>query len=61
MAAIDQLSPDWLMEPETKRLISLLGEDNCRFVGGAVRDSLLGRRVKDIDLATTLLPEEAMR
>lgn len=61
MAAINRLCPHWLREPETMRLISLLGEDNCRFVGGAVRDSLLGRKVRDIDLATTLLPEDAMK
>lgn len=28
-----------------------------RFVGGAVRDALLGLEVSDVDLATTLLPE----
>ena len=32
-----------------------------RFVGGAVRDSLLSRPVVDIDIATTLPPEEVIR
>jgi poly(A) polymerase len=31
-----------------------------RFVGGCVRDSLLGRPVSDIDIATTLAPETVM-
>ncbi|WP_448605719.1 CCA tRNA nucleotidyltransferase [Neorickettsia risticii] len=33
----------------------------ARFVGGCVRDQLLGRKISDIDLATTLKPEEAIR
>lgn len=32
-----------------------------RFVGGAVRDALLDRPVIDIDIATTLVPDEVMR
>lgn len=31
-----------------------------RFVGGAVRDTLLGLVVADVDIATTLLPQEVM-
>lgn len=32
-----------------------------RFIGGCVRDSLLDRPIKDIDLATTALPEETFK
>ena len=32
-----------------------------RFVGGCVRDTLLGLAVSDVDLATRLAPEEVMR
>jgi len=32
----------------------------CRWVGGAVRDTLAGIDVKDIDMATTLLPGEVI-
>ena len=39
-------------------MIGALGHENCAFVGGAVRDSLLGRDVSDIDMATSLLPED---
>ncbi|WP_373488446.1 CCA tRNA nucleotidyltransferase [Blastomonas sp.] len=35
--------------------------DACRYVGGAVRDSLLGIAASDIDIATRLLPENTMR
>lgn len=33
------------------------GHGGPRYVGGAVRDTLLGLEVSDVDLATTLLPE----
>ena len=34
-----------------------LGADNIRWVGGAVRDTLTGTSVKDVDAATPLLPD----
>ncbi len=34
--------------------------DETRVVGGAVRDALLGRRVQDVDLATTALPAQTL-
>jgi poly(A) polymerase len=39
---------------------ALGGAATTRFVGGAVRDSLLGIEVKDVDAATRLLPESAV-
>lgn len=50
----------WFQEPGLKRLMALLNGSGgeTRVVGGAVRNSLLGLPVGDIDLATTLLPEE---
>lgn len=42
-------------------LVDALGAENARWVGGAVRDSLLGIEVQDVDCATRLLPEEVMR
>lgn len=38
----------------------ILGEQNVRVVGGAVRDLLLGAKPKDFDLATKLLPVDVM-
>jgi poly(A) polymerase len=37
------------------------GEGRTRFVGGCVRDTLLGLPVSDVDFATRLAPEEVMR
>ncbi len=53
---------DWLNWPETRALFSALGArgQEVRAVGGAVRDTLLGRAVKDVDFATTALPETVM-
>lgn len=34
--------------------------EECRAVGGCVRDALAGHGVKDIDLATTALPEKSL-
>jgi poly(A) polymerase len=50
----------WAAAPAVKKLVAALGKDNVRFVGGAVRDSLLKRPIKEIDLATTLPPLEVM-
>ncbi len=48
---------DWTKREDLAALVATLGIDNVRWVGGAVRDTLLGMPVKDIDAATTLLPE----
>ncbi|NVE94619.1 CCA tRNA nucleotidyltransferase [Altererythrobacter lutimaris] len=51
---------DWTKREGLKQLTAALGPDNLRWVGGAVRDTLLGVPVKDIDGATPLLPDEVM-
>lgn len=56
---------DWNRRPEIAALCAVLNppsEDDvrARFVGGAVRDSLLGLPVKDIDIATVDRPESVM-
>lgn len=50
----------WRRRAGLADLAAVLGEDQARFVGGCVRDTLLGVAVADIDLATRLLPEEVM-
>ncbi|MBD3728931.1 MAG: CCA tRNA nucleotidyltransferase [Sphingomonadales bacterium] len=50
----------WTRRPELAQLVAALGAENIRWVGGAVRDTLLGAPVKDIDAATPLLPEEVI-
>jgi len=50
----------WTQREDLAGLIAALGAGNARYVGGAVRDTLLGIDVKDIDLATPLLPDEVI-
>lgn len=49
----------WLTSPAVRRLFAALeiDGDTARVVGGAVRNTLLGVPVTDIDVATTALPE----
>ena len=53
----------WRKKRGMKRLLKALGanEGLTRFVGGAIRDDLLGLPVNDIDLATRIAPEEVMK
>ena len=48
-----------ILTPHVRRLLTAL-QGMARVVGGAVRDAVLGRKVGDIDLATTLPPERVM-
>lgn len=52
-----------LAEPRLAGVLALLNQngDEARVVGGAVRNALLGHKVRDIDIATTALPEETVR
>jgi poly(A) polymerase len=54
---------DWRHRPGLDRLLLALGaaDGEARFVGGAVRDSLLGQNVVDVDIATVHLPEEVIK
>jgi poly(A) polymerase len=47
----------WTKRADLAALIAALGAGKARYVGGAVRDTLLGVPVKDIDIATLLRPE----
>ncbi len=52
----------WLDAPPTCALIAAFDSAGIdfRFVGGAVRDSLLGRPVSDVDVATPARPEAVL-
>jgi poly(A) polymerase len=52
----------WRRRRGIRRLLKALGADDglTRYVGGAVRDDLLGLPVNDIDLATRIRPEEVV-
>ena len=53
----------WRHRPGIERLLAALdaGAGATRFVGGCVRDTLLGLPVSDVDVATGIAPEEVMR
>lgn len=51
----------WRGRAGLRRIVAALGADAVKIVGGAVRDTLLGLPVTDIDLATPLLPQEVTR
>jgi poly(A) polymerase len=53
----------WLSDGPVAKLLGLLNRDGeeARAVGGAVRNDLLGRPAREIDVATTALPEEVIR
>ena len=52
----------WRKKRGIKRLLVALGADEglTRYVGGAVRDDLLGLPVSDVDLATRISPEQVI-
>lgn len=56
--------PPWMTRPETKAVIAALeakGGPGCaRFVGGCVRNTLMGKPVDDIDIATVLTPDQVI-
>jgi poly(A) polymerase len=53
-------SAEWRQRDGLERLAAVLGDGAARFVGGAVRDTLLGLPVADIDIATRHAPHEVL-
>ena len=53
---------DWFSKPGLQRILALLNADGgeARIVGGAVRNALMGMPVADIDMATTLPPQDVV-
>ncbi|MBO6633147.1 CCA tRNA nucleotidyltransferase [Parvibaculum sp.] len=51
----------WLNEADTKAVMDALQAEGgaARFVGGSVRNALMGEPVSDVDIATTATPEKA--
>lgn len=56
----DLAQADWTRREGLAALTAALGAENIRWVGGAVRDGLLGVAAHDVDCATTLLPAEVI-
>lgn len=64
MSAVQSLrDASWRTSGPVARILALLNADGeeARVVGGAVRNTLLGLPVGDIDIATTALPQEVIR
>jgi poly(A) polymerase len=55
---IDPSQHGWMTAPETLQVFAALGV--ARFVGGAVRNALLGVPVMDIDIAVPMPPSETL-
>ncbi|PTM92676.1 CCA tRNA nucleotidyltransferase [Mycoplana dimorpha] len=53
---------DWFRNPALQRVLALLNADGgeARVAGGAVRNSLMGMPAGDVDIATTLVPDEVI-
>lgn len=49
--------PSEMSTPEIRKIFRALGAGSVRFVGGCVRNALLGEEIGDIDLATSLTPQ----
>ena len=63
MEPCGRLDPQpWMTVPETRAVIAALTAEGAevRFVGGCVRDAVIGRPVKDVDIATHDPPERVM-
>ena len=56
----DLSEADWTRREGLAALTRALGAENIRWVGGAVRDGLLGVAVADVDCATKLMPAEVI-
>ena len=58
---IQKLPPaEWTRREDLGELVAALGKGNARYVGGAVRDTLLGLEAHDVDIATPLEPVEVI-
>ena len=53
----------WMTDPATTAVMDAVtaGGGEARFIGGCVRDTVAGRPVKDVDIATPLAPAEVVR
>lgn len=62
-ARLDPQQHPWMTAAPTRAVMAALnGEDGdlARFVGGCVRNALMGFDVADVDIATLLVPDEVM-
>ena len=57
-----KVSGEWLTRPASQRVCAMLEESGHQawFVGGCVRNALIGAEVGDLDLSTDALPQEVV-
>ena len=62
-AKLEPSAHAWMTDPRTRAVMAALTTQGgaARFVGGAVRNALIGEAVGDVDIATPLVPDEVMR
>jgi poly(A) polymerase len=55
--------PDWMRRSDTVSVMAALTAEGhvARFVGGCLRDAVVGRPVSDIDIATAAAPDDVIR
>jgi poly(A) polymerase len=58
---VTRIAPLWLSDPATRAVAAALAPAGPLFVGGCVRDALLGREAADVDLCVATPPEETTR
>ncbi|MFO1152427.1 MAG: CCA tRNA nucleotidyltransferase [Rhodospirillales bacterium] len=60
---VGQLEPQpWMTRPATRAVLAALTAegDEVRFIGGCVRDAVVKRKIRDIDLALARVPTDVM-
>jgi len=55
---LDPSKHEWLNSEGIRLILKALPSGSTRFVGGCVRNSLMGEPIQDIDLATQVLPND---
>lgn len=55
-----RIAPDWLRAAPTRAVMAALAPARPLFVGGCVRDALMGRVGEDVDIAVTTPPSETL-
>lgn len=55
---LDPSKHEWLTSERARAIMNALPDGTTRFVGGCVRNAIMGEPVGDIDLATQLEPKE---
>ena len=53
--------PEWAKQKDVKNLMNIIDVNKSRFVGGCVRNLLIKKEVKDIDIATIYTPDNILQ